>query len=1098
MTGQLSDSSLERLVETYCLRVDAGDDDALESLCAQHPEHAEELRQRVQLLDEFMGDPGPERSGPSGQDRIGRFELREPIGRGGMGVVFRAFDPEVGREVALKIMSAAAAMEPRQRDRFRREVRAVARLSHPGILPVYEVGDDGGTTFYVMELIDGRSLQVILSDLMESRIDVTTLSADDWKDLLALDSRGLEHRTAARLPETSSRDTSLSSTSDSHANTVARVGLRIAESLAHAHDAGIVHRDVKPGNIMLARDGRVLLLDFGLAQLEGDATLTATGNFLGTPYYAPPERVRGNEGEHDPRGDVYSLGITLYELLTFSRPFVGKSREQIFRQILSNDPATPRSLNSRIPPDLETIVLKSIEKDPHHRYPEARAMADDLERFLDGRPILARRANRLERLHKWTRREPILAWLAFGLVLATLLILVGNVWYGARLRSAGDALTERQRAAAQRAYELDMRLAAQAVEDVQWRDVERLLDAHRPEAGSRDLRGFEWHYLWNRGHDHVTFYETTPGVRAIALSPDAETLAIGNLNGEILLWNTTERRIESRKRVHDAAIFALEYAPNGSFLASGGSDRTVRVHATDLSSTEVTLGPFVESIKAIAISGSSRRLAMSIGNYTKNHGEVRVFETADWRQPYEPLVIRDPKSLEFITEDRLVTHAWLSLWTLNPSEGSIEEVERSGRLRILTFSHEPGHPLVSLGYSSPEAGQGEILVWDETLDGAKLVPIPNPTFLATDLRSSRVAIGVQSQIGVDRDAEAGIAVYESSTFRDPVILEGSNSIHAAFLTSRNELVSIEASGRLGVWDLQRRSPPSTYRLELAKCLSLSSDGKRLAASSNRGEVRVWDLETGDERLGLTVEPGMNTWISISPDGERIFAANYDELRCVVVETGETAWSVELEHKRRQLAISPSGRYLALSWKAHEGSGFGIEIRNTADGSLVRHLPWEARHVPTVAFAPDRDTLATAPSLDGGVYVWDDVAKGAPRRLGTSRIPLSAITFSNDGTRVATCGSVLTVWDVMTGESTVQLEVEPAATAIAFLADDTRLVYSNNWGRVVFLDTSTWNEVAVFQAHGGYMDSLISHPRQPLLVTGAFDHRIRVWRGEPTE
>jgi tetratricopeptide (TPR) repeat protein len=347
---------------------------------AEHPELSEDERRQIEgLCGSSAGTsagPIPPRAGARLPfSRIGDLRLVERIGAGAMGAVFLADDPALGRQVAVKVLGPDILGTGERGDRFVREVRAAARLRHPNIVTVHSAGEENGLRYMVMELVPGRSLQEAMAE-------------------------GAARGT--RIPVAD----------------VLRIGADVARALHAAHEAGIVHRDVKPSNIRIHEDGRAILLDFGLARDVGDATLTETGAFRGSPQYASPEQVDPGIRELGPKTDVYSLGATLYEMLTGVAPFRGESRAQLFHAILTRDPVPPRRLDPAIPRDLETVLLAALEKDPGRRHASAGALADDLDAVRDGRPISVRPPSAAGRAARWVRRHPARAVLALVLAVA--------------------------------------------------------------------------------------------------------------------------------------------------------------------------------------------------------------------------------------------------------------------------------------------------------------------------------------------------------------------------------------------------------------------------------------------------------------------------------------------------------------------------------------------------------------------------------------------------------------------------------------------------------------------------------------------------------
>jgi serine/threonine protein kinase len=436
------------------------------------------------LVDGVPAEPEEQRL--TGLGELGDFRLLREVGRGGMGVVYEAEQISLRRRVALKVLPFAAAIDPRRLQRFKTEALAAAHVQHEKIVPVHAVGCERGVHYYAMQFIDGQSLAALIDGMRNgpNAQDNSAIGTDPATGPSALCLTESATSAATAISRERSAD------SRRYFDRMAGLGRQAALALEHAHQAGIVHRDVKPGNLLLDLRGQLWVTDFGLAQVTGDAGLTVTGEMLGTVRYASPEQVLAGRGIIDHRSDVYSLGATLYELLTLRPPFDARDRISLIRQIADDEPASPRALDASIPAELETIALKALRKEPADRYATAQQMADDLQRFLDGRPILARPPTVSERLRTWSRRHPALV--GSGIVALILVTVASLVSTALIRREQRKTQVEQQNAEAayrrehQRADEAEarFRLARRAVDELIRASEQEL--GHRP--GMEGLR----------------------------------------------------------------------------------------------------------------------------------------------------------------------------------------------------------------------------------------------------------------------------------------------------------------------------------------------------------------------------------------------------------------------------------------------------------------------------------------------------------------------------------------------------------------------------------------------------------------------------------
>src|SRR5262245_59183649 len=432
-----ADPAFDLLVDELIARLQAGEAPDWPALAREHPESVPRLRSLAVALEALgdlsgAGDSALSGVAPASAEEdlvpgvLGDFHLLREVGRGGMGVVYEAEQVSLNRRVALKVLPLAATMDPRQLERFRHEARAAALLHHPHIVPVYGVGCERGVHYYAMQLIEGCSLAAVIDGRRGCGLPTPSRGGD-----------GAQTRPVAARATVPILD------SPRPFRRIAELVAQAADALEYAHAMGVVHRDVKPANLLLDTGGNVWVTDFGLARLGEGPGLTVSGDLLGTLRYMSPEQALARHGLVDHRTDVYSLGATLYELLTLRPAVDGASKEEVLHRLAFEEPVAPRKLDRSIPAELETVTLKALAKDPQERYATARELTDDLRRWLTDRPILARPPGLLRRLRKWSQRHrPLVVVLGAFLILLVAALCLGAVAYGVK---KGELADERSR-----------------------------------------------------------------------------------------------------------------------------------------------------------------------------------------------------------------------------------------------------------------------------------------------------------------------------------------------------------------------------------------------------------------------------------------------------------------------------------------------------------------------------------------------------------------------------------------------------------------------------------------------------------------------------
>ena len=446
----MSDSDPDRepidiLAEEFAERCRRGENPSISEYVEKHADLADEIQNLFPSVAMIEGVKQGDQSGgkhlppfpPQEAKQLGDYRIVREIGRGGMGIVYEAEQQSLGRRVAMKVLPAGVLSTPEQIRRFQREAQAAARLHHTNIVPVFGVGEQDGVHYYVMQFIDGRGLDDILAE-----------------------SSGAQPKDAAQASALAT-----ASGTPSYWHVAADVGRQAADALQYAHARGTLHRDVKPANLLLDAAGAVWVTDFGLAKLAEEEDLTQPGDIVGTLRYMAPEQFKG---EADARSDVYALGLTLYEMLTLRPAYEETDRSRLIQRVMREAPLSPRKLNKAIPADLETVVLKAIAREPSRRYQTAGELAEDLSRFIDGRPIIARKTSSAERAWLWCRRNPAVSALGAAAVAS---LVVGAVagWVGyvkARQALAGESRQLKETQAQRQRAETNLGLAIDAFDKV--------------------------------------------------------------------------------------------------------------------------------------------------------------------------------------------------------------------------------------------------------------------------------------------------------------------------------------------------------------------------------------------------------------------------------------------------------------------------------------------------------------------------------------------------------------------------------------------------------------------------------------------------------
>ncbi len=966
--------------------------------------------------------------------RFGEYELIEEVARGGMGLVYKARQISLGRIVALKVLSAGEFASPKFVQRFKSEASAAARLQHPNIVKIHEVGEQEGIHYFTMEFVEGPNL----AEMGRAGPLASNYAASYLKTL--------------------------------------------AEAVEYAHQQGVLHRDLKPSNVLIDPFGEPRITDFGLAkELTGDSLLTETGQMLGTPGYMPPEQADSKFGPMGRTADVYSLGAVLYFMVTGKPPFASASLHETLRQVLNEDPVPPSRLNSAVPRDLETICLKCLKKEPSRRYQTAQDLVLELDRFLLGKPIHASPIGPVEFILRWCRRQPALATLA-ALVLVLLCVVAGGgVTTVLRISAARDAETRERNRAEHTINQLILQRASDLMRDGRTDSaLAHLANVLRKEPTNGTAAARVASVLMQHSFALPIFRPIQHGgaVNDVAFSVDGKYVATATADGKAEIWDAASGLPIVKPIQHDGAVVSIWFSPDTTRFFTVSEKGTAHIWATH-SGQELT-PPMKHSSSLIR------------GDLSAN-GKVFVTVTSEalhvWNaETGARLIPPIPNKginccLDLNSEGDRITigNGNAPARILDLKTGKIL-LEISGQGRVDCVKQSPDGKLLLMAFYEGRAGAWEIS------SGRKVWEIHHRDVVHwIDISPDGKRCATASRDGTARIWDTGTG--ESVA---PPLVHRTVVDYTQFSADGQKLLTTCWDNSAWVWDVgsgKRLIEPVQHDNRIG-AIQFSRDGSRLLTGSADRTTVVWDIRSG-QQAPLTFRNRAGTGVEFSKDGTRIVTWSVDATAQVWDPLNGQPISPVLRHQAYIVhsRFSPNGDRVVTA--SMDGTAV---VWNSTNGSVIARITGHKDVVESAEFSSDGTSILTG-SRDGTARIWDastGVAKGPPMKHN-ARIMFAH--FSADGTRVVTCSndSTARLWDSVSGTQIGEsMQHDAAVYCVNFSPDGKRVVTASFDSTARIWDAETGRRLSRPLKHYAGLRWVEFSPDGSRVVTASGDSTARIW------